>query len=209
MNTVKEKLNYIDKQTTVKKKQIVINKTDDEYIKNELILRSKYIGINDFFPTPYSVCEIIRDQIPLEWKPNGDYKILEPSAGTGNICDCLLELFPNWKKEIFDCCEINDDFVCLLKSKGYNVIGNDCIDISGSYYNAVIMNPPFKLWKEHLLHCLSLLKDQGILVCILPNSVLKYEDMLENLNAEWFKFDGDEFKYSGANVQNIMLIIRK
>ena len=209
MNIIEKKLEFIDKQTTVKKKQAIIKKTDDLYIKNELDMRSKYIGINEFFPTPYNVCKIIRDMIVLPWN-NPNMEILEPSAGTGSMCDSLLEVFPNWKKEMFSCCEINQDFIKLLKDKGYNVIGNDCLDIKNKSFDVIIMNPPFSAWKKHFLHCYDLLKQGGVLVCIISSGNYEQEkDLLEFMDVGVFMFDKDEFKYSGAKVQNCMLEIRR
>jgi protein-L-isoaspartate O-methyltransferase len=95
---------------------------------------------------------------------DGNSKVLEPSAGIGNIADKIKEV-----TEHVDCLESSPSFQELLKLKGYNVVGWDFLTYEKyGYYDSIIMNPPFSNNQDitHLKHAYKLLKNDGVLVCI-------------------------------------------
>lgn len=74
-------------------------------------------------------------------KPN--FKILEPSAGEGNLVDFIAKAIGS--KNNIDVIELNADKVNTLKEKGYNVIGRDYMNTSlENTYDVIIACPPFK-----------------------------------------------------------------
>ncbi len=95
----------IEAKTTRKQLQTAMAKCNDKKLLKELELKAKYIGINEYFPTPYQVCQFIGEYCPLPYHPRKEFKILEPSAGTGNFAENLLNIFGFWDKKMFDVIE--------------------------------------------------------------------------------------------------------
>lgn len=89
-------------------------------------------------------------------------KVLEPSAGIGNIADQVKPYTSN-----IDVCEQMYHFSELLSLKGFNVVGSDFLEYeTNNKYDAIIMNPPFSDEQNHIKHAYELLKDGGTLVSI-------------------------------------------
>jgi phospholipid N-methyltransferase len=90
--------------------------------------------------TSKEVAEIIYNQID-EYSDN--LKILEPSAGEGNLIDFISQKLN--RKSNIDVIELNGDKVKILKDKGYNVIGRDYMNtIITTPYDLILACPPFK-----------------------------------------------------------------
>lgn len=108
--------------------------------------------------TPSEVAE----QLIQYAKIDSNSRVLEPSAGIGNIADQIKQYTNN-----IDVCEQMYHFSELLKLKGYNVVGNDFLEYNTDQkYDAIIMNPPFSDEQNHIKHAYDLLKNDGILVAI-------------------------------------------
>lgn len=108
--------------------------------------------------TPSAVAE----QLIAYAKINEKSKVLEPSAGIGNIADGIKQYTNN-----IDVCEQMYHFSELLKLKGYNVVGSDFLQYETNIkYDAIIMNPPFSDEINHIKHAFELLEDGGMLVSI-------------------------------------------
>ena len=54
-----DRVKILEAKTTRKKIQTEIQRCTDTALKKELELKAKYIGINEYYPTPYKVCEFI------------------------------------------------------------------------------------------------------------------------------------------------------
>lgn len=202
-----ERVKILEAKTTRKKIQTELKKCTDSDLKKELELKAKYIGINEYFPTPYDICMFIAEMVPLPYHPKEDFKILEPSAGTGSFAENLLHIFGFWKRNMFDVCEINPDFQEHLKWKGFNVISEDCMKLNTfNKYDLLIMNPPFECVKEHLKHCIKLLKPNKLFVCIAPQGFPKKEsEFIEEYEIAVLNLKGNSFKSSCTNVQTVIL----
>jgi hypothetical protein len=108
--------------------------------------------------TPLKVVE----QMIQYAKINENSRVLEPSAGIGNIADQIKQITSN-----LNVCEQMYHFCELLKLKGHNVVGNNFLEYNTDQkYDAVIMNPPFSDEQNHIKHAYELLKPDGILVSI-------------------------------------------
>lgn len=73
--------------------------------------------------------------------------ILEPSCGNGNIAKVLQEYGHN--VEAFD-----------LRDRGFGCV-QDFMQYSHDIAKDVVMNPPFKHAKEHIMHALELMQEGG------------------------------------------------
>lgn len=128
----------------------------------ELEMTIKGMKIPGFFPTPPSLIErlVMYAGIAL-----GD-EVLEPSAGKGDILDKVKEEFGD--VVTLHACEINPTLRQMLNLKGYEVVGNDFLEMQRQF-DVILMNPPFENKQDidHVTHALSLLKPGGRLAAII------------------------------------------
>ncbi len=127
-----------------------------------------FVDNPDFFPTPRQIARRMLARIT-----NKDAKyFLEPSAGKGDIADvirnpCTFEEFEEEHPEYaeknrtrgydgygwsgnrhnrvnIDVVESYPALIQVLRGKEYDVVGYDWLNYEGvSYYDAILMNPPF------------------------------------------------------------------
>lgn len=135
------------------------------------------INIPNFYPTTQKLCGELCDDIDFD-------KIrifLEPEAGEGHIADYLNQRYelsqPYYRKGEkldIDCIEINENLRHILKGKGYRVVHDDFLTFETfKRYDAILMNPPFDEGDKHLLKALDLMKNGGIVRCILNAETLR------------------------------------
>lgn len=151
----------------------------------------------DFFPTPRPIARRMLEKITNK---DAKY-FLEPSAGKGDTADvirnpCTYEEFcaddPEYEKQRrssgkgpwrntdnyrnsrihVDVIENYPDLIQVLKGKQYDVVGFDWLTYDGvSYYDAIVMNPPFSAGDKHLLKAWDFLY-HGEIVCLLNSETL-------------------------------------
>jgi len=144
----------------------------------------------EFFPTPRAFARRMLAKISKDAK-----YFLEPSAGKGDLADVIRrpityeefkEEHPEYKHERFygyayedknrrvniDVIEPHPELAAVLRSKEYTVVGYDWLDYGGiSYYDAIIMNPPFSNGDAHLLKAWDFLHN-GEIVCLLNRETI-------------------------------------
>lgn len=144
---------------------------------------------NQYFPTPESLATKMIYKLKHF---NGLQYILEPSAGQGAIIDTYqakhkannnysYRSYGKDKKVEFsdlvavDCIEIDERNASTLRGKGYNVVWDDFMSFQPvRFYQAILMNPPFKNGAEHLLKAISIQERMGgQIVCILNAETLR------------------------------------
>lgn len=130
------------------------------------------IFTEQFYPTPP---ELANKMVSLvDWKRVN--KILEPSAGTGN----LVKAITSKRKHIdVDCAEIDPKLQAILKDAGFNVVASDFLTAPlFTRYDAIIMNPPFRNGIHHLIKAVNLVeKSGGQVVCLLNASSMTKTDL--------------------------------
>jgi adenine-specific DNA-methyltransferase len=124
-------------------------------------------------------------------------KIFEPCGGDGVFIEAILDAneFAN-----IDICELNPTSIAILQNKFtsfQNVSIRECdtlLDNDGGYYDKIIANPPYGAWQDlekrailkkmysdlyakesyalFLFRCIELLKEDGILSFIIPDTFL-------------------------------------
>ena len=123
-----------------------------------------------FYPTPASIVEKVIHLAEVE--PH--HKVLEPSAGCGNM---IASLDP---KQV-TCVEVNRLHCGVLQARGLtNIQNEDFLEASFTeLFDRIVMNPPFSegRWKDHLEHAARLLQEDGVLVAVLPASA-RNKDLL-------------------------------
>lgn len=119
----------------------------------------------DLYPTPKEVILKMLQSIDVSNKV-----ILEPSAGTGNIVDCLKEL---GAKEVI-ACEIDSNLRKILSNKCH-IIDHDFLQLTSdkvSHIDMIIMNPPFLADESHILHAYDIAPAGCIIISLCNYSIL-------------------------------------
>lgn len=164
---------------------------------------------HQFYPTP----EIISEYVIRTADIKEDDKILEPSAGRGN----LLRFLPSYvNKHNVTCVEISEIFSKILLTKYPNTLNTDFLKWAekaletNKRYDKIIMNPPFSNGRcvAHIQAAAKLLNTNGRLVAILPStyenklSLFKVESTLNVSSGEKFK---NEFEDTSIEVMTMII----
>lgn len=164
-----------------------------------------------FFPTPKSVANRVVELAEI----SDGLSILEPSAGRGNLLDCLSS-----KCQILAIEPIVENTL-YLEEKGYNFVVSTFEDAYNNLpkFDRIIMNPPFSGQRDvkHFLMAYSLLKDNGILVGILSENALYYNTavtkdfnvFLKEHNAYVEVVPFHSFKESGTTIDTVIIKVRR
>lgn len=122
----------------------------------------------DFYATPIDVVENLLSNIDLN--KYGD-KVLEPSAGNGNICRVVKKYYPNKRVTAL---EIREEELENLTQYSDEVIIGDYLQIdTDSKYNIIIGNPPYSMAIEFVNKSLELLEEDGVLILLLRTAFLE------------------------------------
>lgn len=120
----------------------------------------------EFFPTPANIARQMLDKISTDAE-----NFLEPSAGRGDIADVIHERHNDRygrSRVNIDVIESDPTLAAALDAKEHvKVVGYDWLSYTGvSFYDAILMNPPFSNGDEHLLKAWDFMHD-GEIVCLL------------------------------------------
>jgi hypothetical protein len=122
----------------------------------------------EFYPTPSTLAI----KAISKFKSRDYKRILEPSAGRGDLLSAIANPHNSYKQRI-DCIELDLNNQAILREKGYSVVDSDFMQFSGSaLYSHIIMNPPFSSGVDHALKAWDLLYN-GEVVCILNAETIK------------------------------------
>lgn len=121
----------------------------------------------NFYPTPSKLAALMFSKI--NWR--NIKTVLEPSAGKGDILDCMMKYYYRRDYLEIDCIENDVNLQYILNGKGYNVVFDDFLNFVGNkYYDLIIMNPPFSEGSKHLLKAISLQETLGGQICCVLNA---------------------------------------
>ena len=172
----------------------------------------RFSRIPGYFPTPAPVVARMLERI----EQDAPARMLEPSAGSGNIADALRTAYPT---AALDCLEINHSLRDILAAKGHTLAGSDFLAHDQGGYDLIVMNPPFENLQDaaHVMHAFSLLAGGGELVSIMSPSVFFREDSNGLAFRTWFdRFGGvvehlpdGSFKQSGTGVNTVLIYMWK
>lgn len=122
----------------------------------------------NFYPTPSNVIIKMTSGIKFDndiCKP----RILEPSAGKGDILDYLEK--SQYYYKLF-CIEKDPELAHILRDKGYNFLDDDFLTYTPDCtFDAIIMNPPFDNGVKHFLKAWEISSNTHIR-CLLPEETL-------------------------------------
>lgn len=164
-----------------------------------------------FYPTPKNVAKRVVELADIK----DGMRVLEPSAGVGNIVDQIL---------------INCDITCvepytpnskILKQKGYRTIETIFEDFAKDCgtFDRIVMNPPFSGQRDalHVMLAYSLLRNGGVLSAIVSENSLYYKTDTSDIFRNFFKTTNakveavppNAFEESGTTIDTVILQIKK
>lgn len=147
----------------------------------------KGIGF-DFFPTPEPLARRMAEALGLE----PGMRVLEPSAGKGNLADAVRAVEP---EAVIETVEQSSTLREILEAKGYPLVGHDFNDFEPEEsYDRIIMNPPFSegIDADHVRKAYEHLKPGGKLVAITGEGIFFRSDKKAREFREWFEAVGGE-----------------
>ena len=107
-------------------------------------------------------------------------------------------LYFNRQNIIFDCIETNSELRSILRDRNFNVVGSDFLQFkTESFYDLIIMNPPFSDGAKHLLKAIKIGKKGGSqIICLLNAETIKnpFSNERKALLQELNKYDA-QFEY--------------
>jgi hypothetical protein len=156
----------------------------------------QFSNIPGYFPTPEAVIDRMIEYADIE----PEHKVLEPSAGSGNVADH----FPGC-----DCIERHYSLANILRLKGHKVIGNDFLEMeSQPVYDRIIANPPFDRGLDivHIKRMIEWLAPGGRIVAIASGGPRQTEQ-LQPIATHWEALPAGSFKAAGTSVSSVLMVI--
>lgn len=213
---------YSNKSPEAKKLQEMMDKQETETSEaraakekaskiSQLEADVQFQKLPGYFPTPKAIVSKMLDAADIQ---PGD-KVLEPSAGKGDIADAIREQVPEAK---LDTVEQQHRLRQILELKGHNLAGQDFLEHAGQY-DKIVMNPPFEKGADvdHVRHAFELLKPGGRLVAVMsPHAEFAsdkkstdFRAWVDSLDGTSEKLPEGSFKESGTGVGTRLVVIDK
>lgn len=177
-----------------------------EDMREQLREGVKVVVAPELFPTPSDLAARMVTRAQIE----SNQRILEPSAGTGNILTAIVESNPYTK---ITAIEINQGLTQILRNNFGSVLVT-CMDFleyqDKEGFDRILMNPPFTKGEDikHIQHALELLKPGGRLVAICANGS-RQSEKLKPLSDYWEELPEDTFKSQGTGVRAVLVTFQK
>jgi SAM-dependent methyltransferase len=191
--------------------------TDFDAIKQTLKAGGvQVVTANQLFPTPRDVARQMVARLP--GKRASGLRILEPSAGTGELVKAIWDDATGADCVRVVAVEINDQLVQRLEalrnlqmyanSDNFDIHRADFLQCNGDLgkFDAVLMNPPFENGSDirHVLHARQFLKPGGRLVAICANGPRQQRE-LQPIADSWEELPAGTF--AGTDVRTVLLTV--
>jgi len=174
-------------------------------------------GFKNFYPTPDKVIRKLISGIKHKID-NDSIRILEPSAGKGNILDYIRDNLEYRGMKLF-CIEKQPNLQAILRDNDYNILDNDFLTYTPDCtFDYIIMNPPFNMGIQHFLKAWEISSNTEIR-CLLNAAAVDYpntkdKQLLRNIiddNNGTIEHLGNCFKNSErkTNVNVVMITITR
>jgi hypothetical protein len=210
------------------------NDRDDGGLFTPKTTLAKHYG---FYPTPDEASKTIIDMAGL-YREKGmpALRILEPSAGTGNLARRCVRGYGEGHESVsyhareriasepnlVDCVEVQANLASDLKAEGIyrKVYAQDFLTLQPvGLYDRVVMNPPFDRERDidHVMHALNFLADDGVLIAIMSagtefretRKATAFRALMKKMNAHWRDLPAGSFSSVGTNCNTIVLKVSK
>lgn len=169
------------------------------------------VSAPELFPTP---APLAARMVKISGARTGR-RVLEPSAGTGNIVRELARTGAT-----VAAVEVDPRLAGALRAQypAYDVRTGDFLEISNfEWFDAVVMNPPFSQEQEHVRHAFDLLAEGGVLVSIMSagvkfrgdNRTTAFRAFVEAHGGTIEDLPDGSFASSGTSVRTVLVTLRK
>jgi hypothetical protein len=189
-----------------------------------------------FFPTPDPAAQELMGKVPTwRMKDQSQLRILEPSAGTGNLARRCIhrpeDEDAGYRREqyrfdnLVDCVEIQPHLADALTAEGiYNRVWTANFlalkPEETGLYDLIVMNPPFDRERDidHVCHALRFLKPDGVLYAIMSagtefretkKSIAFRKLVLDSMKGSLKDLPAGSFAEVGTYVNTVMLRVRR
>lgn len=174
-------------------------------MKETLRAGVQVVSAPQLFPTPPEIAQRMTELADIT---SGD-KVLEPSAGTGNLIAAALGAGA-FESDVV-AVEINVQLSEALTARyaKARVFCGDFLALSFERFDVILMNPPFTRGAdiEHILHARTFLAPDGRLVALCANGP-KQNEVLAPLADSWEVLPTGSFASEGTGVNVAMLTMR-
>ena len=187
--------------------------------KADSLAAAPVVQVRSLFPTPPV---LVRKMLNMAEIREG-MRLLEPSAGTGNITSALIKFL----NTSLDWCEIDYNCRHMLETKGLSAtqgygpaVADDFMTYNpGPVYDRIVMNPPFENGQDidHVRHAFDCLKPGGRIVAVMSEGaffgsrrkVTEFIGWIEDIGGKSEKNPPGTFTDSGTNVNTRLVVINK
>lgn len=186
-----------------------------DQMKDSLRAGIQTVSAPQLFPTPP---DLARQLVALAGV-SPSQRVLEPSAGTGNLCkaiidaclgaDCVRIVAVEANYRVAEQLVNVRNLTLYANDDNYRVIRKDFLECTpeelGTFHR-IVMNPPFENGSDikHIEHAMKFLKEGGQLAAICANGP-RQRERLKPLADEWIDLPEGSFKQAGTNVNCAML----
>lgn len=199
---------------------------ETEAIRASLRQGIKVVSAPQLFPTPADLAIALAAKAfdyPRGWGVqigvgmNERCRVLEPSAGTGNLLKAIEDLSKkDARSTLFDlvAVEVNLTLAHDLAARypAFDIRRGDFLSFNGELgkFDRILMNPPFKDGADikHIMHARGMLADGGRLVAFCANGPRQREALIP-IADEWIDLGAGAFLEAGTNVNTALLVIDK
>jgi Domain of unknown function (DUF4942)/Methyltransferase small domain len=207
---------------------------EDDPFKSVKTAPARFYG---FYPTPDAAVKIVMEHVNKQLYPIDGIRlrVLEPSAGTGNLAHPLTNERSTYKmvdgervdisvRHLVDCVEVQPHLAQALADEDiYNrVFNNDFLALNPEMtglYDVIVMNPPFDRERDidHVMHASTFLKPDGYLIAIMSagtefretRKAVAFRSMVEKLKGRMDDLPAGSFSEVGTNVNTLYVRFHK
>lgn len=178
---------------------------DMDAMKASLKAGVQTVSAPQLFPTPPAIAAQMIEEADIQ--PH--HRVLEPSAGTGNLLKAIAATVTCEKIAV----EINPAIAKIAQACTPDpVICADFLECNGNLglFDRIVMNPPFTHGADiqHILHARHFLKPGGKIVALCANGP-RQQAALKPLADSWRELEPGSFQAEGTGVNVAMLTITK
>lgn len=176
----------------------------------------RVVSAPQLFPTPPDLCKRMVDAAGVL----AGRRVLEPSAGTGNIirtainsatgADCMRLVAVEINPQLAEGLRNQRDKTLYANESNFDVRCADFLQCNSDLglFDVVLMNPPFSNGADikHIEHARHFLKPGGKIVAICANGP-RQREALQPIATDWVDLPAGSFAESGTSVNAAMLVI--
>lgn len=181
-----------------------LTRSDVDAMRASLKAGIAVVSVPDLFPTPAHLAARMVELADIQ--PGA--RVLEPSAGTGNLLTAILE-----ECGPTDLVAVEDNFGLAKRLRAYGHADVRCADFLAcngdlGTFDRIVMNPPFSGGADvrHILHARHMLRPGGRLVALCANGP-RQRDALLPLADSWEDLPDGSFAEAGTDVRVALLTL--